>query len=122
MRSLLFVVMLASLQSAAATESGHAVEIINGVRGDVVSFAVAPAGSERWVKLDMRRNPLEYGRAMTVDITDASTEQVSDDCLHDLRTVFMDGRVVLTRDFDICSHPIYRLSPRSYYVSIDPRG
>lgn len=120
MRSLLFIVMLASSPPAAAAGSGHAVEIVNGMHSDVASLAVAPAGSERWVELDMHGQPLEYGMAVTVGISAVTTEQVGDHCLHDLRTVFMDGSVVLTHNFDVCTRSIFRLSPRSYYVGIDP--
>jgi len=122
MRSLLFIALLASLPPAMAAEADHAVEVVNGMHREVASLAVAPAGSGRWAALDMRDNPLEYGMAITVDISVVGAAHAGDNCLQDLRTVFMDGGVVFARNVDVCAHPIYQLRPHAYYVSIDSRG
>ncbi|WP_266171172.1 hypothetical protein [Dyella subtropica] len=109
MRLLPFAVLFASLPAVAPAESVHAVEVLNGMRSGVASFAVAPAGSGRWVTLDMRRDPPEYGVAFTIEITAMKAGPAGSDCLHDFRTVLMDGRVVVVRDFDVCSRHQYRL-------------
>lgn len=88
--------LVCPLVVAAAPEDLRVVRIINDTRTQIVSFAVASAGSGRWRTIEFTRRPFDYGLVFTLAWHD------DDGCLRDFRTMLSDGRRIDARGFDLC--------------------
>src|SRR5258708_31399266 len=79
------------------------VDIVNTAANDVVSFEVAPAGSDRFRSVLLGNAPLRGGgEAATIAI-----RKGDDGCTRDFRIGFSDGRVVTHRSFNLCRYSTY---------------
>lgn len=107
MRPCLLAVCLACLPITALAQSRHSVKVINDTRSRIESFALAPAGSDHWTKVDFRGQDFDYELAEVINFSD-------DRCLYDFRTVLSDGRRILAHDFDACRFHAYRPGVRFY--------
>lgn len=106
MRSCLVVLCLGVVPIVALADSVHTIEVINDTRGSIDSFAIAPAGSGRWIEVNfkqpMQDSWFDYGVAVNVQIRD------DEGCFRDLRTLLSDGRRVFARNFNLCQYHSYR--------------
>lgn len=107
MRSCLAMLCFACFPFATLAASAHNIEVVNDTRGSIVSFAMAPAGSERWTEMDFKSPAkdswFDYKLAVTLAFRDDDAG-----CLRDLRTVLSNGHRILARNFNVCKHHAYR--------------
>ncbi|WP_233841297.1 hypothetical protein [Dyella sp. 2HG41-7] len=112
MRSRLAILCLTLIPAVALADSVHTIEVRNDTHSRIDSFAMAPAGSNRWVEKDftapMGQFEFDYQLAVTLRFYD------NDGCLRDLRTVLSDGRRIVARNFDVCQLHVYRPGRRFY--------
>lgn len=116
MRSCLAALCLACCPVVTLADSVHVIEVINDTRSSIDSFAIAPAGSGRWVEVNFRPTMqgswFDYELAVTVQVRDR------EGCLRDLRTLLSDGRRIFARNFNLCQYHSYR--PGSYFRNGHP--
>jgi hypothetical protein len=91
----------------AGTLSTYTLDVINDTRARIDSFSMAPAGTDRWTKVDFTDPEMQA----SFDNGITATLQIHDDdgCLRDLRTVLSSGRQIFVRRFDLCHFDAYRV-------------
>ncbi len=94
--------------AAMAATSVHAgtvyyVDIVNTAPNDVVSFEVAPAGSDRFHSVPLNKGPLRGGG----EAAPIAIRKGEDGCTRDFRIGFSDGRVVTHHGFNLCRYASY---------------
>lgn len=106
MRSRFAALCFACLPFCVLADSVHTIEVINDTHSRIDTFAMAPAGSVRWVEVDfrapMQESYFDHQLALMLHFHD------NDGCLRDLRTVLSDGRRIFARHFDLCRLHTYR--------------
>lgn len=99
----IFAAVTAVLTTPLYAGTVYYVDIVNTSANDVVSFEVAPAGSDRFHSVLLGKGPLRGGgEAATIAI-----RKGEEGCKRDLRIGFSDGRVLTPRGFDICHYGTY---------------
>jgi hypothetical protein len=83
--------------SAHAGERTHYLDLINRAHDRVVSVAATPAGGTAWNELLHGESVPGGGGATTVQLA-------SDQCVHDVRVEFANGRRALYPALDLCRH------------------
>ncbi|HEY0230451.1 MAG TPA: hypothetical protein VGC55_04285 [Dokdonella sp.] len=96
MRLLLIATLLAASRVCAA-DPVHYVELVNTARASLSSFAVAAAGSGEFRPVALGAAALQGGGdSTTIGIAGAG-------CLRDFRAEFADGRVLMQKNFNVCT-------------------
>jgi hypothetical protein len=103
MRSCLAMLCLVCFPAVALAGSGYTIVVVNDTRSRIDTFAMAPAGSERWQEVNVTALE-ESGFDYAVKV------QLHDDggCFRDLRTTLADGRRIFARNFNVCQYHSYR--------------
>ncbi|GLQ89650.1 hypothetical protein [Dyella flagellata] len=106
MRSHLAALCLACFPCVVLADSVRTIEVINDTHSRIDTFAMAPAGSDRWIEVDFRapmhESWFDHQLALMLQFHD------NDSCLRDLRTELSDGRRIFARRFDLCRFHAYR--------------
>ena len=95
---------IAPIIHAHAGERGHYLYLVNRAHDRIVSVATAPAGGTSW-------NELLQGGTVAGGGDTATLQLASDQCLHDVKVEFADGRRALYPAFDLCRHRGLRIPP-----------
>lgn len=103
MRSCLLAVALAA-PGAGCAGTVHYLDVVNTAKDSLVAIAAAPAGSG-----DFRDLPLGGALHGGGDSATVAIGRDSHGCLRDLRLEFVDGRVLIQRDFDVCRYGSYHV-------------
>lgn len=98
------VIAACSATSAFAGERMHYLDLINRAHDRLVSVAATPAGSTAWEEL-LQGEPVAGGGGAT------TVQLASDQCLHDVRVEFANGRRALYQAVDVCRHRGLRIQP-----------
>lgn len=112
MRSVCLIALLLAATNACAAGATHYLDLVNTAKNSIVSFSVAPIGSNRFRPMQLGDSPLQGGGEST---TLAIRDDGDTGCLRDLRTEFSNGRVLIQRNFDVCKY-------RSYHTGQYLRG
>ncbi|WP_158880724.1 hypothetical protein [Rhodanobacter sp. L36] len=86
------------MSGTACAGNVHYVDVINTSPDSVASFAVASAGSNDFHAIPV--GTLHGGG----DSTTVAIRQQANECLHDLRTVFVGGRTLVQKNFNVCKY------------------
>jgi hypothetical protein len=101
---IVLVIAACSATSAFAGERMHYLDLINRAHDRLVSVSATPAGGTAWEEL-LQGEPLAGGGgAVTVQVA-------GDQCLHDVRVEFANGRRALYPAVDLCRHRGLRIQP-----------
>jgi hypothetical protein len=92
----------------AVAESRHGVKVISDTQSQVVSFAIVPIGSNRWIEVDFGDRPFGYPSAILLKWHD------DEGCLRDLRAMLSDGRMIVAHGFDLYRLHVCGLGFRFY--------
>jgi hypothetical protein len=86
----------------AADAQTRYLELYNEAPSSLMAFAAAPAGTEMFRDVALGDRPLlGGGHAVTIQLDG------KEGCQRDLRSTFADGRVLLSRGFDVCRYRSY---------------
>lgn len=102
--SLIVLLAVGSVANAHAGERTHYLYFVNRAHDRVVSIATMPAGGTTW-------NELLHGGTITGGGDAATVQLASDQCLHDVRVEFVNGRRALYPALDLCRHRGLRIQP-----------
>lgn len=95
---------VASVAHAQAGERTRYLYLVNRAHDRVVSVATTPAGGTTWSELLHGGTITGGGDAVTVQLA-------SDQCVHDVKVEFVDGRRALYPAIDLCRHQGLRIRP-----------
>ena len=95
---------IASVANAQAGERTHYLYLVNRAHDRVVSVATTPAGGATWSELLHGDTITGGGDAVTVQLA-------SDQCVHDVKVEFVNGRRALYPAVDVCRHRGLRIQP-----------
>ena len=104
MRAYLLTATFACLPTAALADSVRTIEVFNHTDSRIVSFSIAPAGSDRWTEVafdNPKDPPFDYGIVVTLQLRDDGG------CLRDFRTELFGGREIVAHNFDLCHFHAY---------------
>ncbi|CAN7586182.1 hypothetical protein LJR143_004150 [Pseudoxanthomonas sp. LjRoot143] len=90
--------------TAVAGERTHYLDLINRAHDRVVSVAATPAGGTAWNELLHDADVPGGGGAITVQVA-------GEQCIHDVRVAFANGRSALYPAIDLCRHRGLRIQP-----------
>lgn len=90
--------------TAVAGERTHYLDLINRAHDRIVSVAATPAGGTAWNELLRDAAVPGGGGAVTVQVA-------SEQCIHDVRVAFANGRSALYPAIDLCRHRGVRIQP-----------
>lgn len=103
MRILFAMTLLLGAANSARAESTHYLDLVNTADSSIVAFAVAPAGTDRFHDISLGAEPLQGGGNSTTIAIDGD----GNGCSRDLRATFIDGRVLIQRNFNVCKYRSY---------------
>ena len=95
---------IAPIIHAHAGERSHYLYLVNRAHDRIVSVATAPAGDTAW-------NELLQGGTVAGGGDAATLQLASDQCLHDVKVEFANGRRALYPALDLCRHRGLRIQP-----------
>jgi len=97
--------MLLALAASATANAGsiHYLDVVNTADTSLVSFAVAPAGTDRYTEIQLADGPLHGGGNSAT----AAIGKDGEGCLYDLRATFANGRTLIQQDFNVCKYRSY---------------
>ncbi|HEV7272094.1 hypothetical protein [Pseudoxanthomonas sp.] len=106
MRRLSALVLSAALApiAAAAAERTHTLYLVNRAHDRIVAVATTPAGGTAW-------NELLRGATLAGGGDTATLQLASDQCVHDVKVEFVNGRRALYPALDLCRHRGLRIPP-----------
>ncbi|MBS0582803.1 MAG: hypothetical protein JSS42_06850 [Proteobacteria bacterium] len=96
MHKILLAALLAGLSNVASADVVYHLDL-NHPAIRIVSFEVAPRGSDRFHPVPVRIHAQDPEGTVTVAL-----HRGSGGCMRDLRIGFADGRRAVRRDFDVC--------------------
>ena len=91
-----------SIADAQAGERTHYLYLVNRAHDRIVSVATAPVGGVTWNELLHGGTVAGGGDAVTVQLA-------ADQCVHDVRVDFVNGRRALYPALDLCRHRTLRV-------------
>lgn len=95
---------IAPIVHAHAGERSHYLYLVNRAHDRLVSVATVPAGGTAW-------NELLQGGTVAGGGDTATLQLASDQCLHDVKVEFANGRRALYPALDLCRHRGLRIQP-----------
>ncbi len=98
------LVAASSIANAYAGERTRYVYLVNRAHDSVVSVATTPAGGSAW-------NELLHGGTITGGGDAVTVQLASDQCVHDVKVEFVNGRRVVYPAIDLCRHRGLRIQP-----------
>ncbi len=107
MHRLSFIALLAAAGPIAAAHAGermHYLYLVNRAHDGIVSVATTPAGGSAWTERLHGDKVHGGGDAATVQLA-------SDQCVHDVKVAFVNGRTALYPAVDLCRHRGLRIPP-----------
>jgi len=105
------IALLFALPFAAPVAATQYLRVVNATSSPIVAVEAAPAGSSAWGRLSLADRPVHPGRQLGLALEGPRR------CRYDLRMVYADGREVLSRGFNLCSHPL--LAPATMTARLD---
>lgn len=102
--ALALFVAVAPIAHAHAGERTHYLDLVNRAHDRIVSVAAAPAGGTSWKEL-------LHGGTLAGGGDTATVQLASDQCLHDVKVAFVNGRRALYPALDLCRHRGLRIQP-----------
>lgn len=100
----LVLLAIGAIADVHAGERTHYLYLVNRAHDRVVSVATMPAGGTAW-------NELLHGGSITGGGDAATVQLVSDQCVHDMRVEFVNGRRALYPALDVCRYRGLRIQP-----------
>lgn len=98
---MLFAIALVLGAADAGAGPVHYLDLVNTADSSLVSFAVSPAGTDRFRDIAFGDAPLQGGgNSTTIALDDGK-------CLYDLRATFANGRTLVQQDFNVCKYRSY---------------
>ena len=107
MHRLSAIALLATALSIADVQAGertHYLYLVNRAHDRIVSVATAPAGGGSWSELLHGGTVAGGGDTVTVQLA-------ADQCVHDVRVDFVNGRRALYPALDLCRNRTLRIRP-----------
>ena len=95
---------VAPIANADAGERTHYLYLVNRAHDRIVSVATTPVGGTSW-------NELLHGGTLAGGGDTATVQLASDQCLHDVKVAFANGRRALYPALDLCRHRGLRIQP-----------